>query len=103
MGETALRNDEKVGLAAAVVLHGALVAVLLMQTVRSEVSVFPERMTVSLTPAVGLEASSPDPVPESRGIRFPHISDQGGLVTDPEKVIVAEKEPHANIFDVGVP
>jgi hypothetical protein len=75
MGDTALRNDEKVGLAAAVVLHGALVAVLLMQTVRSEVSVFPERMTVSLTPAVGLEATAPDPVPESRAAIAPTLSD----------------------------
>lgn len=75
MGETALRNDEKVGLAAAVVLHGALVAVLLMQTVRSEVSVFPERMTVSLTTDVGLEATAPDPVPESRAAIAPTLSD----------------------------
>ncbi len=85
MGETALRNDEKVGLAAAVVLHGALVAVLLMQTVRSEVSVFPERMTVSLTPAVGLEATSPDPVPESRAAIAPTLSDDPAPAPDAAK------------------
>lgn len=75
MAEIALRNDEKLGLAAAVVLHGALVAVLLMQTVRSEVSVFPERMTVSLATEVGLEAASPDPVAESRAAIAPTLSD----------------------------
>lgn len=76
MGASVFRNDEKVGLAAAVVLHGALVAVLLMQTVRSEVSVFPERITVSLATEVGLAAASPDPVSESRAAIAPALSDE---------------------------
>lgn len=75
MGELAFRNDEKVGLAAAVVLHGALLAVLLMQAVRSDVSVFPERMTVSLATEVGLQAAAPDPVAESRAAIAPTLSD----------------------------
>jgi len=75
MGEIALRNEEKVGLLAALVLHGALVAVLLLQTVRQEVSVFPERMTVSLATEVGLEAASPDPVAESRAAIAPTLAD----------------------------
>jgi len=75
MAELALRDDEKVGLAAAVVLHGALVAVLLMQTARSEVSMFPERMTVSLATEVGLEAAAPDPVSESRASIAPTLAD----------------------------
>jgi outer membrane biosynthesis protein TonB len=75
MAELALRDDEKVGLAAAVVLHGALVAVLLMQAARSEVSMFPERMTVSLATEVGLEAAAPDPVSESRASIAPTLAD----------------------------
>ncbi|MCL9983528.1 MAG: energy transducer TonB [Erythrobacter sp.] len=75
MAELAFRNEEKVGLLAALVLHGALVAVLLMQAVRSEVSVFPERMTVSLATEVGLEAASPDPVSESRAAIAPTLAD----------------------------
>jgi hypothetical protein len=75
MGELALRNDEKVGLAAAVLLHAALVGVLALQTVRSEVSVFPERMTVSLATEVGLDAASPDPVAESRASIAPTLAD----------------------------
>ncbi len=74
MGDMAFRSDEKVGLAAAVVLHGALVAVLLMQAVRSEVAVFPERMTVSLATEVGLEAAAPDPVSESRASVAPTLA-----------------------------
>jgi periplasmic protein TonB len=85
MGEIALHNEEKLGLAAAVVLHGALVAVLLMQTVRSEVSVFPERMTVSLATEVGLEAASPDPVSESRAAIAPTLSDEPAPAPEPAK------------------
>lgn len=96
MGEIAFRNEEKVGLAAAVVLHGALVAVLLMQTVRSEVSVFPERMTVSLATEVGLEASAPDPVPESRAAVAPTLSDEPAPAPEaarPEPAVRAATTP----------
>lgn len=68
-----LRNDEKIGLGAAVLLHGALVSVLAMQTMRSEVSVFPERINVSLATDVGLEAAAPDPVSESRASIAPTL------------------------------
>jgi periplasmic protein TonB len=85
MGEIAFRNEEKVGLAAAVVIHGALVAVLAMQTMRSEVSVFPERMTVSLVTDVGLEAASPDPVAESRAAIAPTLSDEPAPAPEPAK------------------
>ena len=74
MGDIALRSDEKVGLAAAVVLHGALVAVLLMQAVRSEVTVFPDRMTVSLATEVGLESAAPELVSESSASVAPTLS-----------------------------
>lgn len=83
MAQTSLRKDEKVGLAAAVVLHGALVAVLLMQAVRTEVSVYPERMTVNLTSEVGLEASAPDPVSESRAAIAPTLSEDQAPATEP--------------------
>ncbi|MDP5104471.1 MAG: energy transducer TonB [Erythrobacter sp.] len=85
MAEIAFRNDEKVGLAAAVVLHGVLVAVLLMQTVRSEVSVFPERMTVSLATDVGLQATAPEPVAESRAAIAPTLSDEPAPVPEPAR------------------
>ena len=75
MGDIALRNEEKIGLGAAVLLHGALVGVLAMQTMRSEVVVFPERINVSLATEVGLEAAAPDPVPESRAAVAPTLAD----------------------------
>lgn len=76
MGGRALRNDEMIGLGAALLLHGVLVAVLLMQAVRQEVVVFPDKMNVSLVSEVGLEAASPDPVKESRASVAPTLSDE---------------------------
>lgn len=83
MGDIAFRQEEKIGFAAALVLHGALVAVLLMQAVRSDVSVFPERMTVSLATEVGLEAASPDPVAESRAAIAPTLADDPAPAPEP--------------------
>ena len=91
VGEIAFRSEEKVGLAAALVLHGVLVAVLLMQAVRSEVSVFPERMTVSLATEVGLEATAPDPVAESRAAIAPTLSDAPAPAPDPVQPERAER------------
>lgn len=92
MGDIAFRNEDKIGLLAALVLHGALVAVLLMQTVRSEVSVFPERMTVSLATDVGLEAQSPEPVAESRAAIAPTLSQDPAPAPEP-----AKPEPAARV------
>jgi periplasmic protein TonB len=92
MGETAFRNEEKVGLLAALVLHGALVALLLMQTVRSEVSVFPERMTVSLATEVGLESAAPEPVAESRAAIAPTLSPEPAPAPA-ERVVQPQPQP----------
>jgi hypothetical protein len=86
MGEMTLRNDEKIGLGAALVLHGALVGVLALQTLRSEVTVFPERINVSLATEVGLEAASPDPVAESRAAIAPTLSDEPAPAPQPTAV-----------------
>lgn len=95
MGETALRNDEKIGLGAAVLLHAALVGVLALQTMRSEVSVFPERINVSLATEVGLEAAAPDPVSESRAAIAPTLAE------DPAPAPAAAKsEPAARVAPV---
>lgn len=66
MAQRTLQQEEKIGLGVAMLLHGALVAVLLQQAVRSDVLTFPERMEVSLVSEVGLESAARDPVPESR-------------------------------------
>ena len=100
MGRLDLRNEEKIGLLAALVLHGALVAVLLMQAVRSEVAVFPERMTVSLATDVGLEAAAPDPVPESRAAIAPTLSPEPAPAPEPSP---AKPEPAARVAPAPPP
>lgn len=75
MGETQIRQDERVGLTVAVLLHAALLLVLLLQpSGRGEIPM-PERMTVNLAEDIGLEAASPQPVPESRAAIAPELSD----------------------------
>jgi outer membrane biosynthesis protein TonB len=75
MAERALQHEEKIGLGIAVLLHGALVAVLLQQAVRTEVLTFPERMEVSLVSEVGLESASREPVPESQQSIAPELGE----------------------------
>ena len=75
MGETAiLRNEDRTGLMAALVLHAALVAVLALQWGLSTPPA-PQRMSVNLASEVGLEATAPDPVSESRAALAPTLSE----------------------------
>ncbi|QKG72646.1 energy transducer TonB [Erythrobacter mangrovi] len=75
MAAQTLRHEERIGLAVAAVLHVALVGVLLLQPANREAIAEPQRMTVSLAEDVGLEATAPDPVPESRAATAPTLSD----------------------------
>ena len=100
MAERALQQEEKIGLAVAVLLHGALVAVLLQQALRQEVLAFPERMEVSLVGEVGLEASAREPVPESRQSIAPEMGEQAPPPAEvapapppPERVQVTSPPP----------
>lgn len=72
MERTAIRAEERTGLVVAVVLHLALVALLLVQgLVPAPVIEPPQRMTVSLAEDVGMAATAPDPVAESRASTAP--------------------------------
>ena len=76
MERTGIRAEEKTGLIVAVVLHLAVLALLLVQAMMpAPVVPKTERMTVSLAEDVGLEATAPDPVPESRAAIAPTLSD----------------------------
>ena len=74
MAETQFRREDGWGLGLAVVAHLALGAALLLQP---EADPLPkiERVSVSLADEVGLEASAPEPVPESRAAQAPVLSD----------------------------
>lgn len=72
---SAFRQEERVGLIVAVVLHALVIAAMLIQPFRSDPPPLPERMTVSLASEVSLESTAPAPVPESRAAIAPELSD----------------------------
>ena len=61
MTASALPREERVGLLAAVMVHGALLAILVFRPVSGDVVRPPERITVTLSDEVGLVSTSPDP------------------------------------------
>ena len=70
-----LRREERIGLGVAAALHLALVAAFLLQPKTREDIAPTQRMTVNLASEVGMEATAPDPVPESRAAIAPTLSD----------------------------
>ncbi len=72
MERTGIRAEERTGLAVAVVLHLALLGMLFVQGLfPASVIDPPQRMTVSLAEDVGMAATAPDPVLESRASTAP--------------------------------
>ena len=88
-----IRGEERTGLIVAVGLHVALLAILATQALKEAPAFKPvERMTVSLAEDVGLEATAPDPVPESRAAIAPTLSDTPAPAPVPE-ILEAPSEP----------
>ena len=74
MERTGINREERTGLIVAVVLHLALFALLLVQGLFPAPTIDPpQRMTVSLAEDVGMEATAPDLVTESRASTAPTI------------------------------
>lgn len=74
MERTGINREERTGLIVAVVLHLALFALLLVQGLFPAPTIDPpQRMTVSLAEEVGMEATAPDPVTESRASTAPTL------------------------------
>ena len=76
MQAIAANREERIGLGAALGLHLLLVLAFLIQPSRGEIMPLPERMTVSLATDIGLEATAPTIVPESRAAMAPELSDE---------------------------
>lgn len=92
MQETAIHSEDRVGLAAAIVLHGLLVAALALQFVFTPPrALTPERMTVSLATEVGLTSTAPDPVPESRAAIAPTLAEEPAPAEEPSPVEAAPR------------
>lgn len=93
MGEAAtFRSEDKVAIPAAIALHVAVVAVLLLQPDDPpETPMFPPSMSVSLAEDVSLASTAPDPVDESRVALAPVLSDEPAPA--PAEPVVAAPEP----------
>jgi hypothetical protein len=77
MEQVAFRSEDRVGLAAAIILHAALAAILALQfTVSRPPPLAPERMIVSLATEVSLESTAPDPIAESRAAIAPTLAEE---------------------------
>ena len=93
MGEMTLRSEDKIGLAAAIVLHIALVLVLALQFLFfAQSPISPERMTVNLATEVSLQSTAPDPVEESRAAIAPVLGEEVTPETEPEAAEPVEEE-----------
>ena len=61
MARRFLIAEERIGLAAAIALHAALVALILWHPVHAPIIAAPERMTVTIADETGLTETSPEP------------------------------------------
>ncbi|MXO49368.1 energy transducer TonB [Erythrobacter vulgaris] len=76
MHSAGIRSEERTGLIVAVALHLALLAAMVIQALMPAPEIKrTERMTVNLAEDVGMEATAPYPVPESRAAIAPTLSD----------------------------
>lgn len=82
-----LKREERIGLGIAAGLHAALVLAFLVQPQNREAIEPVERMTVNLASEVGLEATAPEPVAESRAAIAPTLSDVPAPVIEPAPAI----------------
>ncbi len=86
-----IRAEEKTGLIVAIVLHLLVLAAMIVQALMpAPVVEKTERMTVSLAEDVGLEATAPDPVPESSAAIAPEL---GEMPTPAPEILEAPSRP----------
>jgi len=92
MALASLRREDKTGLAVAVVLHLALLAVLVFRPDPAPIPV-PDRMVVSLAEDVGLESEAPQLVSESQAAAGPTLAEeQAEAIEAPKPVPQVTKE-----------
>ena len=89
MAFAALKPEERIALAGAVVLHVAIVAMLLLQPRANPPLKTPDRMTVTLVEEVGLQSTSPTAAQQSQAAVAPTISQDIG---PPEESVELEPQ-----------
>lgn len=91
----AFQSEDGIGLAAAIILHAALVAAIAAQVLfTAKLPPIPERMTVSLATEVSLESTAPEIVADSRASIAPELSDEPApVLEEPSQEIPPEAAP----------
>ena len=99
MERLGITGDERTGLIVALALHLAILAVLVTQALLEAQEMPPRtaRMVVSLAEDVGLEATAPEPVEDSRAAVAPELSD---VPTPAPEILEAPSKP---IVDRSMP
>jgi outer membrane biosynthesis protein TonB len=80
MAAIALRQEEGIGLAAAIIAHAALLAFLVLRPVGGDIVKPPERIAVTLSDEVGFVSTSPNPFSDAA----PDVAPIYGEVPEPE-------------------
>jgi outer membrane biosynthesis protein TonB len=88
-----LRREERIGLGIAVALHVGLAGAFLVQSTNREPVPSVEKMTVSLATDVGLEATAPEPVPESAAAIAPTLAQEPAPPQPAEPIVQPLPEP----------
>ena len=96
MTAIAFPREERIGLLAAVIAHGAVIALLVMRPLGGDIVMPPERIAVTLSDEVGLVSTSPDPFSDAAPDVAPTIGDESAVEpVAPEVVQVREPYPAA--------
>ncbi len=85
-----LRREERIGLGIALALHVALAVALLTQPATRKSLPPVEKMTVNLSTDVGLEATAPEPVPESAAAIAPTLSPEPAPPVEAQPLTAAQ-------------
>ncbi len=88
-----LRREERIGLGIALGLHVALGIALLIQPANRKLIPPVEKMTVNLSTDIGLEATAPDPVPQSAAAVAPTLAPEPAPPAEPQPLVQALPEP----------
>jgi outer membrane biosynthesis protein TonB len=82
-----LRREERIGLGIALALHVALAVALLIQPEGPKPLPPVEKMTVNLATDVGLEATAPEPAPESAAAIAPTLAPEPAPPSEPQPAV----------------
>ncbi|MDG2002722.1 MAG: hypothetical protein P8J20_05260 [Novosphingobium sp.] len=95
MAASAFPREERIGLLAAFVAHGAMLALIVFRPDTGDIVRPPERIAVTLSDEVSLVSTSPDPFSDAAPDLAPTLGDAPAFEPDTAEVIPAREPPRA--------